>query len=85
MHTYQFIKENNYSFIEILNKTKWILFFTGVIFISCILYFDGVDFSEQIVKASFIALFSFTIPHILISYYLKSYMNDELRKGKEEI
>lgn len=85
MHTYQFIKENDYSFIEILNKTKWILFFTGIIFISCILYFDGFDFSEQIVKASFIALFSFTIPHILISYYLKSYMNDELLKGKEEI
>lgn len=82
MHTYQFIKENKYSFIEILNKTKWILFFTGIIFISSLLYFDGFDFSEQIVKASFIALFSFTIPHILISYYVKSYMKDELRKEK---
>ena len=66
LHTHQYITENNLTIKSVYDKTKWILFFTVILFITCIFYFDEFEFSEQIIKASFIGLFSFTIPHILI-------------------
>ena len=66
LHTHQYISENNLTIKSVYDKTKWILFFTVILFIICIFYFDEFDFSEQIIKASFIGLFSFTIPHVLI-------------------
>ena len=66
LHTHQYITENNLTIKSVYDKTKWILFFTVILFITCIFYFDEFEFSEQIIKASFIGLFSFTIPHILV-------------------